>query len=474
MGRSARTSASTLPVSSSKLASGQWQGDQFPTTFSMWTQQLLQRQRKMVASENFGSSDPSDRLLDVYVEVVGQLWGQSIGQAQLNYLRRKVSYVVGELKVCETSLLASLCYMQRLRRCFDESNVPVDRIGGRASDVLIVCLLAATKFLYDIPYSNAQWAETAGVDKLLLNQLELELLASLGYSLEVSCEEISEAKNELERGLAFSCRPAEYASLPQHGVLTPTPSPIRSLPRTADNHRESSPFDAQLEKGQQYELWSSSGSDRHPAVRPAQAHVAARLDMDIRTPTAASPPAFSFFQYLPTPPLSNLPSKASSPSSAMVFPSQRLSADGGQYGMGSREASPLRHHSLGVEFERPRFSRMPSCPTDMSRMAYTGVGAPRLAQVWAPPFPHPPAVDKAAFPLDSCRLCASLGPCLCNALANEARRDSSASVGATCTSEPNSVFFSSFPHPNCQPYVSGFAHGGLPTTWSSYFSHAAY
>eukprot|EP00124_Ichthyophonus_hoferi_P001163 Ihof_evm4s55 gene=Ihof_evmTU4s55 len=259
---------STGPVPEVMRASGTWKSEQFPTTFSMWTQQLLQRQRRMVVSENFGSNDPTENFIDVYMDAVGQLWEQNVFIVPFHVLRRKVLFVVSELKVCETAMLTSLAYMQRLRRCFDENNISVQRIDGRAYELLIVCLLGATKFLYDIPYSNAQWAETSGINKKLLNQLELELLESFKYSLVICGEEIEEIKRDLEQGCAFSCRPPENTYYPQRFGFPCTPSPpvrtgLSSITPQGPYcyYPENVQSVEQLPaRPQQYELWSTAGA----------------------------------------------------------------------------------------------------------------------------------------------------------------------------------------------------------------------
>lgn len=116
-------------------------------------------------------------------------------------LHVRVHGVVRALHVCTTALLGSLAYLQRL---LEHTHTHTHRAPALAQgdlyEVVIACVMCATKYLYDIPYSNTQWAVSSGVDRSLLNQHERGVLQGLGHSLALDRATLQHLHGDVHQG----------------------------------------------------------------------------------------------------------------------------------------------------------------------------------------------------------------------------------------------------------------------------------
>eukprot|EP01134_Creolimax_fragrantissima_P002499 CFRG2499T1 len=132
---------------------------------------------------SFAWSIVSGSLLDFIADQVVKLWEPVYSPSTVDKTRRFVAYVVKEMDVCETALLASLVYMLRLKQKFVEKDLSTQNCSRQ---LFVVCLLTATKYLYDIPNTNVQWATASELNLSHINCMELELLDALSFNVSIS------------------------------------------------------------------------------------------------------------------------------------------------------------------------------------------------------------------------------------------------------------------------------------------------
>lgn len=82
--------------------------------------------------------------------------------------------------VCDQALLVASWYLMRLKNVFDASGIVTRDCSAQ---LFTVALLTACKFLYDVPPSNTDWAHLSHFDRRRLNQMEMELLEALHFSM---------------------------------------------------------------------------------------------------------------------------------------------------------------------------------------------------------------------------------------------------------------------------------------------------
>eukprot|EP01134_Creolimax_fragrantissima_P005885 CFRG5885T1 len=147
------------------------------------------------------STKPCCYLAPAFVEYTLALWEQECNPMYKTELLKLITKLMKDFDVCESALLVCMVYLQRLKMRFDTCGFNAQQCSVQNS---IVCMMVATKFLYDIPTVNSLWAEVSGIRSADINQMELELLRATNYSLNVSEQEVQLANEELRMCLRVS------------------------------------------------------------------------------------------------------------------------------------------------------------------------------------------------------------------------------------------------------------------------------
>ncbi|KNC86993.1 hypothetical protein SARC_00886 [Sphaeroforma arctica JP610] len=166
---------------------------------------LASRYNGVRADQSFAWAAVSARQLDDVSEFVVNLWepGNKQKSPLVQSTRAFASYMVQELGICETAMLASLVYMVRLSDVFAEKGLSTVNCSKQ---LFVACLLTATKYLYDIPQTNASWARVCQLDPSHINSMELELLEALSFHVGVSAREMDGARLYSKRRISAPTR----------------------------------------------------------------------------------------------------------------------------------------------------------------------------------------------------------------------------------------------------------------------------
>ncbi|KNC82493.1 hypothetical protein SARC_05219 [Sphaeroforma arctica JP610] len=152
------------------------------------------RAHEDVNSQFLDSTGPCFHLAPAFVEYTLALWEQECSQAYKLDLLNLVTKLMKYFDVCESALIVTMVYLKRLKTRFDECGFNAEKCSVQIS---VVCMMVATKFLYDIPTVNSLWAEMSDITTADINQMELELLRATNYSLSSSDVEADDARRTL-------------------------------------------------------------------------------------------------------------------------------------------------------------------------------------------------------------------------------------------------------------------------------------
>ena len=138
-------------------------------------------------------------------DFVAGLWESEVTEFHRTTLRQIGLDLVQNFGVCDHSLLVSVHYLTRLKDVFDRAGI---RTQDCSAQLFTVALLAAVKFLCDVPPSNADWADVSHFERQRMNQMELELLEALDFNLFVEWPDCSAALYEVVEHRRCVCVPA--------------------------------------------------------------------------------------------------------------------------------------------------------------------------------------------------------------------------------------------------------------------------
>lgn len=96
------------------------------------------------------------------------------------------------------SLVLALLYLERLKDCNPEY---LQRTGS--SELFLVSMMVASKFLHDFAIYNDEWTEPGNVTISKINRLEVDFLMALDWSIFVNDEEFWARLHKLERDIAY-------------------------------------------------------------------------------------------------------------------------------------------------------------------------------------------------------------------------------------------------------------------------------
>ena len=113
----------------------------------------------------------------------------------------KAAEITRETCSSPTSLVLALLYLDRLR-----STNPKYLNNISPTDLFLVSLMVASKFLHDDGEEdevfNDEWANSGGMEKKELNNLELDFLTAIDWKIYVSPDEYEETTKKLELAVA--------------------------------------------------------------------------------------------------------------------------------------------------------------------------------------------------------------------------------------------------------------------------------
>jgi len=134
-------------------------------------------------------------------------------------LREFVRQLIVEMQCCANGLAVAVFYMYRLKRRFIEYQIRTSECNRQ---LVAVCLMCATKYLYDVPFTNKQWAKVSQLRLADLNRMERELLHALDYNFSVNLPQVQHIAQ-------FLAESPVAAFTPTFTACPAFPSPRRSL-----------------------------------------------------------------------------------------------------------------------------------------------------------------------------------------------------------------------------------------------------
>ncbi|WWC66688.1 uncharacterized protein I206_100592 [Kwoniella pini CBS 10737] len=149
-----------------------------------------------------------------------------------------VSRMLTVTSVSHSVTIVALLYIYRLKMRNGFFSTP-----GSEQRPFIAGLMLGNKYLDDNTYTNATWAELAGMTLPEVNKMESEFLSGLDYQLGVSVEEYTRWKNLLD---GFMTTRAPHSGTSRHlrqvsnaksPLTTTTPITPFSIPQPATNYR---------------------------------------------------------------------------------------------------------------------------------------------------------------------------------------------------------------------------------------------
>lgn len=148
--------------------------------------------------------------MDMVADFLASLWEPEPTAFHRETLRQIGLDLIEHFHLCDYSLLVAVGYLLRLKLVFD-------RVGIQTRDcsaqLFAVSLLSAVKFLYDVPPTNADWADVSHFDRRRLNQMEFELLEALEFRLFASPVEVNAALDAIVRHRSESLAPRRPVSM---------------------------------------------------------------------------------------------------------------------------------------------------------------------------------------------------------------------------------------------------------------------
>ena len=188
------------------------------------------------AAAQEGVSDALGRVLDMLVARNDQLAAERRGPAALPLFEGATqcplsasAYVRRMLKYTNTSpcnVLIGLIYLQRLK---DQADGRVRLTSLNIQRLLLTATMLASKTHDDYFASNRQWALVGDLPLKELNELELDMLFHLRFTLAVTREEYDHRREEvaqLDPAAAVAAR-AERDEAPGTDVATHSPAAVR-------------------------------------------------------------------------------------------------------------------------------------------------------------------------------------------------------------------------------------------------------
>lgn len=165
-------------------------------------------------------------------------------------------------------------YLGRIRRysccsdaCFIVALIYMDAAQNRSGLVvdslnvhrlLITCIMVASKFFDDKCQRNSVYSQIGGLEVTELNQLEVELLNSLGFSLDVNPDQFKLYEGALvSRFLKEQAAPRFPLIALNHPMLLSSPS-LSSLSSFADSRSLSPSSKSDIHRSPSYDLTESS------------------------------------------------------------------------------------------------------------------------------------------------------------------------------------------------------------------------
>lgn len=127
---------------------------------------------------------------------------ESVRNPRRKLSQRYASSLTRQLSISPCAIMMSILYSERLRQldpCY------LDRISS--SDLYVVSMLVATKFLHDEGEQeeiyNDEWAEAAGLAISTINRLEREFLDAMDWNIYVDSDEFLAFCSKIETRIAF-------------------------------------------------------------------------------------------------------------------------------------------------------------------------------------------------------------------------------------------------------------------------------
>eukprot|EP00123_Amoebidium_parasiticum_P015009 comp22739_c0_seq1/m.35444 comp22739_c0_seq1/g.35444 ORF comp22739_c0_seq1/g.35444 comp22739_c0_seq1/m.35444 type:complete len:727 (-) comp22739_c0_seq1:461-2641(-) len=99
-------------------------------------------------------------------------------------VRLWVFRTIRDMECCHSVVVGALIFVYRLRHTFaKETKPPLPR-----KHLFLMCLLMSSKMLYDVPYTNGQWADVCNIPVKEFNRMEHTVLAALNFNVEIEPE----------------------------------------------------------------------------------------------------------------------------------------------------------------------------------------------------------------------------------------------------------------------------------------------
>lgn len=131
----------------------------------------------------------SASLTEIISERIHAAWNN---RRDVRELCQFVQTVVPELECCYATVISALVYMQKLEAKFKGSRIDTSAVS--CQQLYMVCLIIASKFVSDMPFTNQQWAEVAGLTLTHVNELERSALSALDWYLAVDVKDYDDEK----------------------------------------------------------------------------------------------------------------------------------------------------------------------------------------------------------------------------------------------------------------------------------------
>jgi hypothetical protein len=160
---------------------------------------LKERLRKSLYYCKMPTMDrPSLAMTELAVEMLQDLAPKEFGKVDMYW----ASDISREVCSSPCSLMLAMLYLKRLKK----KNSPY-LYQVSSSDLLLVALMVASKYLYDEgeveEVLNEEWAQSANIDVDEINQLERTFLAAIDWNLFVSKSEFWSSLESLEKKIAM-------------------------------------------------------------------------------------------------------------------------------------------------------------------------------------------------------------------------------------------------------------------------------
>lgn len=130
------------------------------------------------------------------VERLHQVWAPA---RALPDLSRHIQYLMIELECCYATMVVAVVYMSRLHEQFGKAGLDTETLS--CQQLFTVCMMVASKYVSDMPFSNQQWAQSAGYTLAHINHLERTTLNVLNFELSVPTKDYL----DMRKCVIFEC-----------------------------------------------------------------------------------------------------------------------------------------------------------------------------------------------------------------------------------------------------------------------------